>query len=251
MRLNTQNGLALLALVVLGGVLVFFGTRQADAPTEDETTVNEGGALLPEIDTTQVTRFEVRTFPAANADDTAASEPAEVIIERGDDDIWNITQATNATERGTDQATVQGVVDIVADLNAANSFSLGEEQSLADFGLAEPRHEILLVTADETHRLRLGNKNPAQTRYYVLLGDSDDPVYTVVSDLLDNVVRLVNEPPYVPPPTPTPTATATPNPYSEVEQTATAQAVIEQAATDQAAPAGPQEPTEAPAETDE
>ena len=86
MRLNTQNGLALLALVVLAGVLVFFGTRQADAPTEDETTVNEGGALLPEIDTTQVTRFEVRTFPAANADDTAASEPAEVIIERGDDE---------------------------------------------------------------------------------------------------------------------------------------------------------------------
>lgn len=243
MRLNTQNGLVLLALVVLGGVLVFFGTRQADAPTDNATTVNEGSALWEAIDTTQVTRFEVRTFPAASAEDTNDSEPLAVVIERNDENIWNITQATNATERGTDQATVQGVVDIVADLAAASSFSLGDDQSLSDFGLAEPRHEILLTTDDTSYRLRLGNQNPAQTRYYVLLNDNDDPVYMVVSDLLDNVVRLVEEPPYVPPPTPTPTPTATPNPYSEVEQTATAQAAAEQAA-----PSGPQQPVGTPDE---
>lgn len=264
MRLNTQNLLALAALIVLAGVLIFIGTREAAAPVVDDVETGEG-ALLPEIDTSQLTRFEVRSFPQAAdepdtteeapaPDEAVASQAAEVVIERNEEGLWNITQATNATERGTDQATVQGVVDIVASLTTADNFTLDEGQTLAAFGLDEPRYEIVLAGPEETHQLLLGDKNPAQTRYYVQLADDADVIYTVVSDILDNVVLQVQEPPYVPPPTPTPMPTNTPNPISEVGQTQTAQAAVDSTATAQAdmistpVPAGPDGPDEASTE---
>lgn len=64
-------------------------------------------------------------------------------------------------------------------------------------------------------------------------------IYTIIAANIDDLTVLVDTPPYVPPPTATPTATSTPNPYSEVEMTATAQAVFDQlvmTATAQAAP---------------
>jgi len=159
-------------------------------------------------------------------------DPARVVIRRDADNFWQITEATNATERGVDQATVTGVVGIVATLAYNDSFSLEEAgRTLADYGLEEPQYEIVLATSDAEYHIYLGNKNPGETRYYARLNDDADTVYLVASDIADNVVRYIDQPPYVPAPTPTATATATPNPYSEVEMTQTAQAQFDATAT--------------------
>lgn len=52
-------------------------------------------------------------------------------------------------------------------------------------------------------------------------------IYLVPNNLVNNLINLIASPPYVAAPTPLPPGTATPNPYSEVQQTATSQALFD------------------------
>jgi hypothetical protein len=52
-------------------------------------------------------------------------------------------------------------------------------------------------------------------------------VFLVPEELVSGLIGLIDDPPYVPPPTALPTGTPTPNPFSEVDQTATAQALFD------------------------
>jgi protein-disulfide isomerase len=103
-------------------------------------------------------------------------------------------------------------------------------ENLADFGLDSPAYTLVMTAADSTtYTLLVGNKAPANPRYYALLNDDTSTVYVVQQTQVSQLTNLIATPPYVPPPTATVTFTPSPNPYSEVEQTATA--VVEQTAT--------------------
>ncbi|MEM6283776.1 MAG: DUF4340 domain-containing protein, partial [Chloroflexota bacterium] len=226
-------------------------------PTVD--TAIATGPLLPDVDSTTINEFAVRELPQSPPEDgteeptpfpsptpLTTEEPLDslatdgeprTIIRKNADGFWVVTEATNATDRGVDQVTAQGTVDIVAGLDFADQFTIEESGSdLAAFGLEEPFFQITLANSTETYDIFVGEQNPQQTRYYVRLDDDEDTVYLVVADIVDNVVDFIANPPYVPPPTPTPTATTTPNPFSEVEQTQTAQAIVDATATSLAIP---------------
>ncbi|MEL7237176.1 MAG: DUF4340 domain-containing protein, partial [Chloroflexota bacterium] len=255
---NIIVGVVLIA--VIAGLIIYGNQTSTDidaTPTVDTETVT--GALLPDVDSTTINEFAIRELPQTPPEDateepTALPSPTPVtteepldslatdgeprtIMRKNADGFWVITEATNATDRGVDQVTAQGTVDIVASLDFADQFAISESGAdLAAFGLEEPLYQITLANSTETFNVLLGEKNPAGTRYYVQLDGDADTVYLVVSDILDNVVGYIENPPYVPPPTPTPTATATPNPFSEVEQTQTAQAIFDATSTAVAIP---------------
>ncbi len=251
MRLNPRNLVFIVALVVVLIVLIVLGNQGGDGeatPTPD--TVAETGSLFPELvaDQTVINRFEVRELPQS-PDADATEEPTEtatptpmftpvippptavpegpqvVVLRKDADNFWAITEATFEQELGVDQATATGTVSIVATLEYNDRFSLEETGGTLDaFGLEEPAFEIILASTEEEFRMFVGNQNPAGTRYYVRTNDDTDTVYLVVSNLIDNIVSTIQDPPYVPSPTPTATPTNTPNPFSEVEQTQTAEA---------------------------
>ncbi|MCP4549688.1 MAG: DUF4340 domain-containing protein, partial [bacterium] len=87
--------------------------------------------------------------------------------------------------------------------------------NLADFGLAEPAIQAMLMLTDGTSiNLNIGTENPRHTARYVQK-DDDPLVYLVDVGALDGLLRLLDEPPYPLPPTPMPnlleTVPATPS----------------------------------------
>ncbi len=262
MRLNTRNIIFVAAGVVVMAVLIFLGTRDTAAPDADATqTAAVSGPLFPGIAPEDVVRFEIRGFeqtpdpadptptptatplPDAPPVDMGPIDPGEVIMTQSEGGVWTIDEATNSTDRETDQLIVVGTVANVLDLEFADQFSLSNtESTLANFGLENPSYEIIIATADTEQTLTLGSLNPGGRRYYALLNDDQDTIPLVATDILDNVVDYTLEPPYVPAPTDTPTPLPTANPFSEVEQTATADALMQQMMTAQAESA----PTETP-----
>lgn len=279
MRLNPRNLIFLAIAAVLMVVLIVMGrTPQSTDATPTAEVSGESGSVFEGALAENINRFEVRELPqpdaptatpapttqaedAAATEEPAPSEPPFVRMSRDDEGVWTIDAATNATERDADQLMIVGTVSLILDLGYTDRFSLAENNlSAADFGLENPQYEVVLADGENEYRLLLGAKNPAGTRYYAQRDTDTDNVLLIVSDIVDNVLRYTDAPPYVPPPTATPTATRTPNPISEVDQTATAQVEFDATATAEAilfatpTPTeniGPELPTETtPAESD-
>jgi hypothetical protein len=254
MRFNARNLILLLVGAGVAGALIFFGTRDpGDATAPATETAAQPGPLFPQVNTEDVTRFEIRSLAQTSATEEAtppdsdddAPQPSLVVMQRDEEGIWTITEATNSTDRDADQMIIVGTVGNVVGLQYADSFSVEEAAAdLSDFGLSEPAYEIVISDDEADYKLMLGAKNPGGRRYYVQQSDDTDTVYLAPADILDNVVNYIAQPPYIPPPTATPTPFPTANPYSEVEQTATAQAASEATATAQAEAAdlGPEAP---------
>lgn len=254
MRLNRNTILlALVGLVVIVAVLLINNTP-ASAP--DETPTPEGavsGPLFEGVEADSVSRLEVRDNWTR----------ARTVLVKDEGGSWSI-EATNSADRAADQTLAGEQPGQVVALQSVDRF---ESADLASFGLANPAYTLALTGADGTSTLlHIGNRNPAGNRYYTVLETTSDPlpevdateaaapesteavdstpepivtlepvvtlegtqtIYLVAQTSLSSLIDLIAEPPYVPAPTATPTATNTPNPYSEVEMTATAQAVFE------------------------
>ncbi len=216
MRLDQRTVILLVVLlvVIVAGLVI---TNPANAPAETPTPVEGSGPVFGEIDQTTITGIAVTN------NDTGET----TVLTKDEGGAWAITEATNSTDRATDQAAVTTALNTLATLASSESFTT---ENLADFGLDAPTHTIVLTAVDgTTHTLLVGGKAPANPRYYSLLDDDATTVYVVNSTGVDSVTGLIAAPPYVPAPTATATFTPSPNPYSEVEQTATA--AIEQEAT--------------------
>ena len=73
------------------------------------------------------------------------------------------------------------------------------EAKLAEFGLTEPRMEVILTLEDEDIlTIRVGDSTPDGHAYYVQAPDSND-VALVDYTWYEVLERLVREPPYAPP----------------------------------------------------
>jgi asparagine N-glycosylation enzyme membrane subunit Stt3 len=242
MKLNRGTLLlALASLVVIIAMLLLSG-QPASAPTSTPTPTGEGaGPLFPEIaDTTAqagIVRFEV----------VNNSDSSKVVMTKDDAGVWTVVEATNAQQLATDQTKAINAMSQLASLNAAERFTA---ENLADFGLDAPTYTLTLTDKDgKTYVVRIGNKASASPRYYALVNDDMTTVYFVQATTVDGLTRNITQPAYVPSPTPSPSPTATPNPYSEVEQTATAQAEMQNFfATLTATAAAPEGTAEATAE---
>lgn len=242
MRFNRSTVLLLLGSIVIIAAVLILGGQRATAPdVTPEATEAGSGPIFPEIadvnNQNDINRFEV-------ADTTAGTRIAMTKDAGG---VWTIAESAAPSDLATDQTAAVGTMSVLASLVATSSFPA---ENLADFGLDAPKYTMALTEADGTvYSVKIGNPS-ASPRYYALVGEDTSTVYLLPKDLIDNLIRQIIEPPYMPAPTPTITPTATANPYSEVEQTATAAAAF--TATAESTPeATPEATVEATAEATE
>lgn len=219
MRLNQRTVILLVvSLVVIVAVLLV--TNPANAPAETPTPVEGSGPVFGEVDQTALTGISI----------TNNETGEQVTLAKDAGGAWTITDATNTTDRAIDQTAVTTALSTFATVASSESFTT---EDLASFGLDSPTYTLVMNAGQTTYTLLVGNKAPANPRYYALVNDDSTTVFVVQQTQVDNLTALVAAPPYVPPATATATFTPSPNPYSEVEQTATA-AVEQTAAMDAA-----------------
>ena len=220
-----RNTLLLLLLcgVVIAAVLLLSQEREQEA-AEATAVVNEaGGALLPDLAAADVARVALRDNLRG----------VHVQLERAEE-AWQVSGPADADERVVDQAAAQQAIDDLLALAVNSSFEIDEP---AAFGLDAPAWTIEVDRGEgPLEVLFIGKQNPQGTRHYAMTRQLDVSaaapdlaqgalVLLVNSRPLEEVLDLLDEPPWEPLPTPTPLPTATLNPLSEVEMaTATAAA---------------------------
>jgi hypothetical protein len=223
MRLNRGTILLILGSLIVITAALLLNQRRTSAPDVEATPTGVSGAvaLFPTIadvgNQGGIVRFEV-------TDNTASTK---FVMTKDDANLWTIVESASPSDLAVNQEEAVGTMSVLASLRSLDSFTT---ETLADFGLDQPKYTMVLTDKDaKTYTLKVGNQSPANPRYYALVDEDTTTVYVLSKDIVDGLIKQITEPPYVPSPTPTITPTATANPYSEVEQTATA--VVGQTAT--------------------
>ncbi len=166
------------------------------------TATGQAEAIVPPPAAEEATE-EATAETAENATQEATEETTEAVAEVTEAATEEV--AEEATETPTEEATVEATEETTEEAT---------EEATAE------------ATGEATEE---ATTEPEPTFTPLTFANEGQTVYLVNKTTLDELIDLITEPPYVPPPTSTPTPYPTPNPYSEVEQTATA--VIEQTAT--------------------
>ena len=114
-----------------------------------------------------------------------------------------------------DTARINGLLDSVVNLKSTRVIT-DTSVGLAAFGLDNPPVQVRLgLTEGKKEVLLIGNKNPQETSYYAQRQGSPN-VYLISTSLVDDLKKLVSEPPYSPtptsPPVPGGTEAVTPTP---------------------------------------
>lgn len=191
-------GLAVL-LVVLGAVYLFGGLPEAGPGTGTPTPVP------PEIvgySTGEITRVSVR------------SGAGTVRLQKDLSGSW-----TYAGGAAADSVRVSGLMMRLGSLKArARVLEALADAQRGDYGLASPEAEVTVGRESDSITLLVGSQNPQRTGYYTQLAGAP-PLYLVESLLIDDLKRLVTQPPD--PPTPTPVPTVTPAAAATVAATGT------------------------------
>jgi hypothetical protein len=211
MRLNRNT--AILAAVLAVTIIGIFIWQNTGDDTADDTPVADAtptrARLFEEVTTADVSQINVQTILA---DDDSATDtetetdatPSETIRFALDDGgAWVLAEDSDITsERPVTQETLATAARNLAGLTTADSF---ESDALASFGLDAPAYIITTTIAGTDYRLRVGDRNPSGTGYYMLLDDDDSTVYlTANTSGIDSVTGLIDTPPFEPIPTPTP-----------------------------------------------
>jgi hypothetical protein len=114
-----------------------------------------------------------------------------------------------------DTARINRVLDSVVNLKSTRVIT-DTSVGLAAFSLDNPPVQVRLgLTEGKKEVLLIGNKNPQETSYYAQRQGSPN-VYLISTSLVDDLKKLVSEPPYSPmptsPPVPGETPAVTPTP---------------------------------------
>jgi hypothetical protein len=108
-----------------------------------------------------------------------------------------------------DTARVNSLLDSVVNLKSTRVIT-DTSVGLAAFGLDNPPVEVRLgLTEGKKEVLLIGNKNPQGISYYAQRQGSPN-VYLISTSLVDDLKKLVSEPPYRPTPTSPPEPGGTP-----------------------------------------
>jgi hypothetical protein len=178
--------IAILALLV--GYFVLVEMRQ-------EKPAEETAKPLLSIKADDIERITVR--------DNKSTLSAEVVHEGG---VWRITEPF---ELEADQARLDSLAASVAELTSHRTIPK-EQTDLTAFDLAQPPFTVAIGLKDGKEEiLQVGDKNPDGGSYYVQ-HQGDAAVYLVYTYSIDDLKRLITEPPREP--TATPTGTPVPSP---------------------------------------
>ncbi len=213
--MSFRNTLILIvALALLGGYVYFVEIRQ---PTPEEVEEAE----------LQLWALEPEAISGLTVTDNKEDKRTQLVKE---EETWRMVAPS---EEEVDEPRVKRVVDQIKKLRARRKL---EEQTgdLATFGLDKPAFTVRVGLAEGGEEvLQIGDLNPQRTGYYAKHGD-DPAVYLIPSFTVDELKRLVEEPPKKP----TPTATVTPTPEVTATPAVTATPVETPAATPAPTPTG-------------
>ncbi len=229
MRLNRSTLLLLLVSVLVIAAVLLLSRDEAQEAAVVTPVVNEdGGLLLPDVAEADVVRVALQD-----------NESGDFIRLTREGEDWAVSGPADEGLRRVDQAAAQLAVNKLLELAINSSFEI---EDLAAFGLVEPAF-TLEVERDEgpLKVIFVGRQNPQGTRHYVMTRQLDvvagafaaapdlaqgSLVQLVNSRPLEDVLDLLDEPPWEALPTATPLPTATLNPLSEVEIATAAAAAL-------------------------
>ena len=195
--------LGLLALfLALGGYIYF--SPQPGADGSSAQAKSPAGKDKPADAQAEVFTFEERDSQRL----AVRAGERQTVVEKDTDGTWKL-QPGNAP---ADRTRISGILLRLAGLRATRRIADGGD--LADYGLAAPSLTAAVRQADGAEfSLVLGSKAPAEAGTYAKRPD-DPAVFVISSALVQDLERLVNEPPLQPTPAPTvpPSPAADPDP---------------------------------------
>jgi hypothetical protein len=179
-----RHTLILLAvLAALGAYVYFFEVKK---PEEDSTT-----AETPKV--FAYTAQDVTRLAVADAQGGTAA------VQRGEGEEWEVVAPVQDV---ADSTRVESLVSRLASLTASRVLTGVAEIELADYGLVAPELTATLTISDGSKvSLFTGYQTFNKAGYYALRDDGPD-VYIIFANVVEDLKRLVSEPPVQPTPTP-------------------------------------------------
>jgi hypothetical protein len=197
--MNWRTTVALFAVVVILGAVVYSLSQQEPAIPEVEGTVTPVPTpqtnLVQDVTINDVQRLEIRRF----------EDETQVVFTREEDGSWfQIVPTNTMVISGTMISEVTRILNMTS-----QSILSAEANALSAYGLDNPQYEIVLVGRREENNVRftflVGNQTPTGDRYY-LLRQGDPRIHVVLSSTLDSMIGLLDDSP-ISPPTPIGTPT--------------------------------------------
>jgi len=203
--MNTRNTLILLVILAALATYAYFGEIQKGTGQGTETPSSQPAVF--NLSDQDILGLKVTT-----------ADGKSVELKREAGKPWTMVSPAS---QGVDDARVNSLVVELAQLKASRA--LTQTSNLAEYGLITSTFTAnITLTGGVTHTLLVGETNPSGNSYYALADSKQTPVYLIYSNNIDELQRLVTQPPY--PPTPTPTTL--PSPTIEILPPITATATL-------------------------
>lgn len=198
--MSGRTTLLLFVILVIVAAVAYYMSQQEPAaePTATLPPTPERVQFLEGIEMGAVTRLDV--------EDRTGDDSGNASFIREPEGGWfQVVPTQTVAVSQTLNTAVSGMLN----LTSQRTLSAGENPLLA-YGLEEPERRITLAIRSEDgqilrHVFLVGNPTPAGSNYY-MQKEGDPRIYIVPMFSVDNVFRLLTEPPV---PTPTPEVTAT------------------------------------------
>jgi hypothetical protein len=127
-------------------------------------------------------------------------------LARGEGTDWSLVDPMTAATQPADSARIDPILGSLARLQATRSFT--NTVDLGEYGLTTPAWlATLRLKSGDEKTLQWGDQTPEGSSYYVKQG-KEGTVYVIAAFLVEDLQRLISEPPYPPTPTASPTAEA-------------------------------------------
>lgn len=177
----------LLLLIVMGGYVFFFEREPLDPQAKNP-----------------VEQFNILEADFAQIDEVQISQnaPAKEITLKRVNDVWQLADGQPA-DRSRVESALRQITPWQASSRLMESFNAEQARN---FGLETPDLIVRVKLGEQSEVLKVGNKTPTNSGYYVL-HEGDSALYLSFVNVPEELKKLVNEPPL---PSPSPEAQASP-----------------------------------------
>lgn len=181
MKLNRTTLFSLFGLLIVIALALFALSAPAVAPTPAPVVATDVQDAFGALNLREIVGASVR--------------------DNVNDSTFTITQEEGGAwvlENNPERLIQTELDNVLSGLATAQSVDRFNSDDLAQYGLDTPAYTVRLLTADGERVVRLGSKNPANTRYYALLGDDNSTVHLLNAvNSFDRAIGFLSAPPIV------------------------------------------------------
>jgi hypothetical protein len=194
--MNPRVTVGLLAVLVALGAYVYFGPSPAASPAGPTPATK---AQPPQqIELWSVEESQIQSVSVQRGGQIAG------VMRSGEE--WQLTPSGEPADR----LRVNSLILRLAKVNA--TYRVTTATNDAEFGLAAPAMMATInLASGDSRTLTVGSKAPAESGTYVR-ASGDSAIYLVSNALVQDLERIVTEPPHPPSPTPLPSPSPAPAP---------------------------------------